>query len=97
MEFGEGEGELGIAPPPPPQHHWGSVYRVFRVFNDGLKMTTSGPNPCFWAQNHGFGPDVVILGVLGGNPRKYAACVARPWAQPLKLSHHSEEAIVCTN
>ena len=80
-------------------------------------MTTSGPNPWFWAQNHGFGPDVVtfgvnpskttkndfmwpkprfwarepgfgpdvvILGVLGGNPRKCAACVARPWAQPLK-------------
>ena len=81
-------------------------------------MTTSGPNPWFWAQKHafgpdvvtfgvnpskttkndiiwpkprfwarepGFGPDVVILGVLGRNPRKYAACVARPWAQPLKL------------
>ena len=98
----------------------------FRVLHDGfwlapggvkLKMTTSGPNPWFWAQNHGFGPDVVtfgvnpskttkddliwpkprfwarepgfgpdvvILGVLGGNPTKYAACVARPWAQPLK-------------
>ena len=43
-----------------------------------LKMTTSGPNPRFWAQNRGFGadvpgfgPDVVILGVLGGNPRKW--------------------------
>ena len=23
------------------------------------KKTTSGPNPWFWAQNHGFGPDVV--------------------------------------
>ena len=30
-----------------------------------LKRTTSGPNPWFWAQNHGFGPDVVIFG-LGG-------------------------------
>ena len=42
------------------------------------------PKPRFWAREPGFGPDVVILGVLGGNPRKYAACVARPWAQPLK-------------
>ena len=46
------------------------------VFYDGswlapggvkLKMTTSGPNPWFWAQNHGFGPDVVTFGV---NPSK---------------------------
>ena len=52
----------------------------FRVLYDGfwlapggvkLKMTTSGPNPWFWAREPGFGPDVVILGVLGG-------CVARP-------------------
>ena len=44
----------------------------FRVLYDGfwlapggvkLKMTTSGPNPWFWAQNHGFGPDVVTFGV----------------------------------
>ena len=42
------------------------------------------PKPRFWAREPGFGPDVVSLGVLGGNPRKYAACVARPWAQPLK-------------
>ena len=27
-----------------------------------LKRTTSGPNPWFWAQNHKFGPDVVIFG-----------------------------------
>ena len=32
-----------------------------------LKMTTSGPNPWFWAQNQGFGPDVVTFGV---NPPK---------------------------
>ena len=38
--------------------------------------------PRFWVREPGFEPDVVILGVLGGNPRKYAACVARPWAPP---------------
>ena len=27
-----------------------------------LKTTTSGPNPWFWAQSHGFGPDVVTFG-----------------------------------
>ena len=81
----------------------------FSVFYDGfwlapggvkLKMTTSGPNPSFWAwvwarcghvwckplpeqprmtssgpnprsgREPGLGPDAVILGVLGGNPRK---------------------------
>ena len=28
------------------------------------------PKPRFWAREPGFEPDVVILGVLGGNPRK---------------------------
>ena len=30
----------------------------------GVKITASDPNPWFWAQNLGFGPDVVIFGVL---------------------------------
>ena len=30
--------------------------------DEGLtNVTTSGPNPWFGAQNHGFGPDVVIF------------------------------------
>ena len=52
----------------------GIMFSVF--FYDGFwlapggvkpKMTTSGPNPWFWAQHHGFGPDVVTFGV---NPSK---------------------------
>ena len=51
------------------------------------------PKPRFWAREPGFEPDVVILGVLGGNPRKHAACVARPWAQPLK--YYSSFNCIC--
>ena len=110
-----------------------AILFFFRVLYDGfwlapgvvkLTITTSGPNPWFWAQNHGFGPDVVtfgvnssktakndlirpksrfwarepgfgpdvvILSVLGGNPKKCAACVARPWAQPLKYWDNGKE------
>ena len=29
-----------------------------------LKIFTSGPNPWLWAQNHGFGPDVVLFSLV---------------------------------
>ena len=40
-------------------------------------MTTSGPNPWFWAQNHGFGPDVVIFCLM---PAKHTT--KTQWLQP---------------
>ena len=57
-----------------PFHQFGGIrlQPFFLNFYDGfwlapgglkLKKTTSGPNLWFWAQNHGFGPDVVIFAV----------------------------------
>ena len=36
-------------------------------------VTTSGPNPWFWAQNHGFGPDVVIFSLTPPVPSHHKA------------------------
>ena len=42
-----------------PEPGFGSFLVVLEEFTPNV--TTSGPNPWFWAQNHGFGPDVVIF------------------------------------
>ena len=49
-----------------------NFYDGFWLAPGGLKLkkTTSGPNPWFWAQNHGFGPDVVIFAVNHPNTTK---------------------------
>ena len=60
----------------------------FRVLYDGfwlapgvvkLKITTSGPNPWFWAQNPGFGPDVVTFGVNSSKTTKNDLIWPRTW------------------
>ena len=61
------------------------VYDGFWLAPGGikLKMTTSGPNSWFWAQNHGFGPDVVTFGVNPSKTTKNNLIWPKPrfWAQ----------------
>ena len=73
-----------------PFHQFGRIR--LRVLYDGfwlapgvvkLKITTSGPNPWFWAQNNGFGPDVVTFGVNSSKTTKNDLIWPKPrfWAR----------------
>ena len=85
-----------------PFHQFGGIRLqplcFFRVFYDGfwlapggvkLKMTISGPNPWFWAQNHGFEPDVVTFGVNLSKTAKNDIIWPKPrfWAREPGFGH----------
>ena len=48
-------------------------------------MTTSGPNPWFWVQNHGFGPNVVTFGVNIPKQPKMTSSGPNPGSGPENL------------